>query len=316
MDLVNRLKYYLDENKIAISQFADKCRIPRPTLSQILNGRNKKVSDELITKIHDAYPDLSVLWLMFGEGDMVSHQNTRISEAENSSEYAANQAQYIEGDRIPEAERQQSATQAKASEKSEEGIDAADRPEWDKNDNAAGFPPDDASRPSDGEAPARRILSAQEVGNEAGLGFAAEYEEPAIYHSPAAHAMQSEDSATNNAFGSSIYGNGSTTFGHQATAPTRPETPSQGRDNTENNKDEPRQPREPGSIVFINTNPLETPSQAKIREETNRGDVNSATRQEKESAKTFAVDAAAGKKITNIVVFYSDNSFQSFSPTE
>ncbi|MCM1071710.1 MAG: helix-turn-helix domain-containing protein [[Clostridium] fimetarium] len=316
MDLVNRLKYYLDENKIAISQFADTCRIPRPTLSQILNGRNKKVSDELITKIHDAYPDLSVLWLMFGEGEMVSRQNTRTSEAENNAEYAANQAQHIEGDRIPEAERPQSATQAEASEKSEEGIDAADRPEWSKNDSAAGFPPDDASRPSDGEAPARTNQSAPEAGNEPGLGFAAEYEEPAIYHSPAAHAGQSEECAANNGFGSSIFGNGSNAFGHQAATTKRPETAPQSRDNAENSQGEPRQPREPGSIVFINTNPLETPSQAKAREEANRGAGNNATRQEKESATTFAVAAAAGKKITNIVVFYSDNSFQSFSPTE
>ncbi len=315
MDLVNRLKYYLDENKIAISQFADKCRIPRPTLSQILNGRNKKVSDELITKIHDAYPDLSVLWLMFGEGDMVSRQNTRTSEAENNAAYAANQAQHIEDDHFSESERSQYATQAEASEKSEEGIDAAARPEWDKNDREAAAM-NATAHPADGASPVMTSQHAADTGDEPGLGFAAEYEEPAIYHSPAPHAIQSEDSAANHAFGSSIYGNGSTTFGSQATAPTRPESQSQGRDNTKNDKDEPRQPREPGSIVFINTNPLETPSQAKNKEETNRGDANTATRQEKESAKTFAVAAAAGKKITNIVVFYSDNSFQSFSPTE
>lgn len=311
MDLVNRLKYYLDENKIAISQFADKCRIPRPTLSQILNGRNKKVSDELITKIHDAYPDLSVLWLMFGEGDMVSRQNTRISETENNAAYAANQAQHIEDDHISESERSQYATQAEASEKSEEGIDTPPSTNWNKNDRESATT-NATSHPADGAV----TQQAADAGDEPGIGFAAEYEEPATYHSPAPHAMQSEDSAANHAFGSSIYGNGSTTFGSQATAPTRPESQSQGRDNTKNDKDEPRQPREPGSIVFINTNPLETPSQAKNKEETNRGDCNTATRQEKESAKTFAVAAAAGKKITNIVVFYSDNSFQSFSPTE
>ena len=52
------------------SQFADTCEIPRPTLSQLLNGRNKKVSDELISKIHRAYPGLNIMWLMFGDGDM------------------------------------------------------------------------------------------------------------------------------------------------------------------------------------------------------------------------------------------------------
>ncbi len=66
------------------SQFADLCRIPRPSLSQLLNGRNKKVSDEIVTKIHDAFPQLSILWLMFGEGDMESNSNIRFSEAQNS----------------------------------------------------------------------------------------------------------------------------------------------------------------------------------------------------------------------------------------
>lgn len=83
MDLVNRLKYFIETQKIGISQFADSCMIPRPTMSQILNGRNKKVSDELITKIHVAYPSLSVLWLMFNEGPMLTNENTRFSEPQN-----------------------------------------------------------------------------------------------------------------------------------------------------------------------------------------------------------------------------------------
>ena len=53
---------------ISNSLFADTCDIPRPTLSQLLNGRNKKVSDEVIGKIHRAYPSLNVMWLMFGNG--------------------------------------------------------------------------------------------------------------------------------------------------------------------------------------------------------------------------------------------------------
>lgn len=71
MDIVSRLKSFINFSGVPVTQFADNCRIPRPTLSQLLNGRNKKVSDELIGKIHEAYPQLSVLWLMFGEGDML-----------------------------------------------------------------------------------------------------------------------------------------------------------------------------------------------------------------------------------------------------
>ena len=71
MDIVSRLKMFLQQAGISNSQFADTCDIPRPTLSQLLNGRNKKVSDEVIGKIHRAYPSLNVMWLMFGDGEML-----------------------------------------------------------------------------------------------------------------------------------------------------------------------------------------------------------------------------------------------------
>lgn len=84
MDIVNRIKHYMDTTGITISQFSDRCGIPRPTMSQMLNGRNKRVSDEVISKIHNAYPDLSIMWLLFGEGDMEPKANTQISEAQNN----------------------------------------------------------------------------------------------------------------------------------------------------------------------------------------------------------------------------------------
>ena len=84
MDIVSRLKEFINYESVAITQFADNCKIARPTLSQLLNGRIKKVSDELISKIHEAYPQLSVLWLMFGEGSMLHEGNFKISEPQNS----------------------------------------------------------------------------------------------------------------------------------------------------------------------------------------------------------------------------------------
>ncbi|MDE7154197.1 MAG: helix-turn-helix domain-containing protein [Muribaculaceae bacterium] len=83
MDIISRLKTYLNSMNISNSQFADTCGIPRPTLSQLLNGRNKKISDEIISKIHDTYPSLSVLWLLFGEGQMMNHENMQFSEGSN-----------------------------------------------------------------------------------------------------------------------------------------------------------------------------------------------------------------------------------------
>jgi len=91
MDIVNRLKLFMDSESIGSTQFADACKIPRPTLSQILSGRNKKISDEVISKIHEAYPGLSVLWLLFGEGPMSTNANNEISEHENDL-FSASQA--------------------------------------------------------------------------------------------------------------------------------------------------------------------------------------------------------------------------------
>ena len=68
------------------TQFADMCEIPRPSFSQLLSGRNQKISDTLIRKIHQAYPDLSVMWLMFGEGPMLSGQNKPAEKASTGSE--------------------------------------------------------------------------------------------------------------------------------------------------------------------------------------------------------------------------------------
>lgn len=80
MDIVGRIKKFLNEKNITVSQFADGCGISRPTMSQLLNGRNKKVSDEIISKIHFAFPTLSIVWLMFGEGEMFSEKSDDIAQ--------------------------------------------------------------------------------------------------------------------------------------------------------------------------------------------------------------------------------------------
>lgn len=82
MDIVNRLTTFMEAHGIGSTQFADACGIPRPTLSQILSGRNKKISDAVIAKIHGAYPRLSVLWLLFGEGQMETGANNAFSAAQ------------------------------------------------------------------------------------------------------------------------------------------------------------------------------------------------------------------------------------------
>lgn len=101
MDIVSRIKFFLDYRNIANSQFADKCEIPRPTVSQLLNGRNKKVSDEVISKIHTAYPELSIMWLMFGEEPMLLSNNNNNTENSDSAQLAENREIHTNSNNTP-----------------------------------------------------------------------------------------------------------------------------------------------------------------------------------------------------------------------
>lgn len=83
MNIIQRLNTFMAYTGLSSSQFADKAGVPRPSMSQLLNGRNKKVSNEIIEKLHTAFPSLNVVWLMFGEGPMETTVNTRISEPQN-----------------------------------------------------------------------------------------------------------------------------------------------------------------------------------------------------------------------------------------
>lgn len=67
MDLVSRLNKYIAQNSLTASQVADRTGIPRPSLSQILSGRNRKISNEVIMRLHQSFPDLDMMWLLFGE---------------------------------------------------------------------------------------------------------------------------------------------------------------------------------------------------------------------------------------------------------
>lgn len=67
MDIIARLNEFVNQRRLSSSQFADLLGIPRPSISQILSGRNKKISNEFLGKLHNAFPNLDLMWLMFGE---------------------------------------------------------------------------------------------------------------------------------------------------------------------------------------------------------------------------------------------------------
>lgn len=65
-----RLKAIIEHLGLTDSQFADTCSISRPTLSLLLSGKNKKISDVMLAQIHKAFPKISIMWLLFGEGNV------------------------------------------------------------------------------------------------------------------------------------------------------------------------------------------------------------------------------------------------------
>lgn len=83
--IVSRLKRFIEYCELSNSQFADKAGIPRPTLSQLIHGRNKSVNDLLLRKLHEGFPELNITWLLFGLGNMLEDSNIKISEPQNKS---------------------------------------------------------------------------------------------------------------------------------------------------------------------------------------------------------------------------------------
>ncbi|MBE6299878.1 MAG: helix-turn-helix transcriptional regulator [Bacteroidales bacterium] len=74
----NRIKEIIAHEHLSDGEFADLVGIKRSTLSHCLSGRND-VSKDIITKIHNAYPYISINWLMFGEGDSGLSSDSRIN---------------------------------------------------------------------------------------------------------------------------------------------------------------------------------------------------------------------------------------------
>ncbi len=104
MDIVDRLIAFKEFTGLTNSQFADRAGIPRPTLSQFLNGRNKRFSDDMTAKLHTAYPELNVMWLLFGEGDMVTDANIQFSEPENVAQASLFDAQEAQPQQVMQSQ--------------------------------------------------------------------------------------------------------------------------------------------------------------------------------------------------------------------
>ena len=79
-----RIKQVIDREGMSQSQFADFIEVNRPTLSHILAGRNNP-SLEVISKIHQKFPKISLSWLLDGIGsyevnDTTDHPDSSLAD--------------------------------------------------------------------------------------------------------------------------------------------------------------------------------------------------------------------------------------------
>ena len=74
MDVNKRVELLIDKVASSKSSFAKATGISPVIISHICSGRNK-VSLSAITQIIEAYPSISLSWLVMGKGEMFNTQN-------------------------------------------------------------------------------------------------------------------------------------------------------------------------------------------------------------------------------------------------
>ena len=65
----NRIRNIIEKYGLSSNTFAQEIDVNRSTISHILSGRNKP-SIEVLQKILRRFPDVSVSWLLLGQGAM------------------------------------------------------------------------------------------------------------------------------------------------------------------------------------------------------------------------------------------------------
>ena len=80
--MVTRIRQLLEQKQLTPTQFADAIGVGRPVMSHILSERNKP-SLEVVQRIIDAFPEVSMPWLLRGTGEMLESGSAPAEEAAN-----------------------------------------------------------------------------------------------------------------------------------------------------------------------------------------------------------------------------------------
>lgn len=118
--MVDRIKQLLEKKKMTPTQFSDEIDVQRSSLSHVLSGRNKPSLDFML-KIKNRFPEISLDWLLLGEGSMIadnkSELNKKIPGNELQAELTFNKDKAETGDNTTvSSQRNQPETEIKATD--------------------------------------------------------------------------------------------------------------------------------------------------------------------------------------------------------
>lgn len=80
----NRIYQLMKQQSMSQKEFAGELCIAEGTLSSVFSGRTKP-SNNIVQAIHERFPEVSIPWLMFGEGEMLAQQGDTPTESTPSS---------------------------------------------------------------------------------------------------------------------------------------------------------------------------------------------------------------------------------------
>lgn len=70
MDIKDRIKLIMDREQLTASAFAESIGVSQATISHNIGDRNKNPSTDFIIRLHERYSNISLNWLLAGEGPM------------------------------------------------------------------------------------------------------------------------------------------------------------------------------------------------------------------------------------------------------
>lgn len=79
LEFIDRLKSLLEKESLNAAAFSERIGVQRSSVSHILSNRNKPSLD-FILKIHAAFEDISLSWLLFGKDDVQVASKTTVPD--------------------------------------------------------------------------------------------------------------------------------------------------------------------------------------------------------------------------------------------